>query len=709
MSYKLTRRPLVLAAGAILMFWISVVWFGPRTSGIGALLYRQTEREALLKTKDKAVLFSCEVRSVERKARGQWIRAKKDDVYVEGYVPEEKKVSAGDILRIYAGLTLPEPGSNPGQFDAQTYYALRKTDYLMNVYSCEITGHRITPASVLSGWRTALSDNLFSVLPEEEAGVASAIVLGTSDLVDPETRELFREAGISHLLAVSGLHVMSFFNAVSLVLAKLLGNRKGAVGSVLFMWLYVVLTGSSVSSVRAGLMMSFKIAAKLFYREDDPLISYLVPAAWIVCVQPLYLLDSGFWLSFGAMLGMRFLNPVLQRLSPVPFILRKLFAASLSVLLFTTPISLYFYFEFNPYGILINPIVIPFMTYVYVLSASGALVCFISPVLGRFAVGLVYFIIRAYIEASKWINALPGASLLLGRPEWWQLLGYYVLLFGLMALSYQKKEALRRFWYVWAFCGTVSVLMLFPYRRDRVIFLNVGQGDCAVIECQKRVYLVDAGPGYAQVIKPYLRSRGIHKIDGIFLSHPDNDHMAGVKSLLTDKDFTVRTLYAGDTRYTDKEAYQSLLRSAGHFVMLVAGQKVTAGDLSFLCLSPAPDKNYENDNDASMVLLFQTKDFSVYFTGDIEESGERALLPFIPESTGTVVLKVSHHGSRTSTSAEFLERIGADRAVISAKKSVYGHPHEETLSRLQEHGILWYITEYTGAVWLTRKGLKCYN
>lgn len=386
--------------------------------------------------------------------------------------------------------------------------------------------------------------------------------------------------------------------------------------------------------------------------------------------------------------------------------------ASLSITLATLPIQLYFFYQIPVYGILLNLAVLPLMG----LLLAGGLMLMAIP-----AIVPVRWVVVGILDLFEGIcrlaQCLPGHLWITGRPELWQIAGYYGILALAVFLLTRKEESWKGL-----HCGkgrmglvllTVAVI-LFARRWDRgftFTMLDVGQGDCVCVRTARgQVYLFDGGssnrsrPG-EYVLIPYLKYRGFGTVDGIFVSHGDQDHINAVKELLTDsKGLRLKVLYlprVAEPLPDSLAQLRELAREAGCQVRYLSqGMGWQQGDFRLTCLWPA--EGYRGESNASSACyLLEQGEFHMLLTGDVEGQGERELATYLAEMSvpGLDVLKVAHHGSRYSTSGTFLQAAAPRLALISAgRDNSYGHPHGETLTRLTEAGSRIVQTTESGAV-----------
>ena len=405
---------------------------------------------------------------------------------------------------------------------------------------------------------------------------------------------------------------------------------------------------------------------------------------------------------------------------------------SISIQLVTLPVQLWFFFEVPVLGGVINLLILPL---VKPLVISGVFLL-LFPFAGKWISVVGIFILRWYELVCSFFDRLPWQTWNPGRPEIWQILVYYgALLLMLRGMNRGKNSGRGARW--GSGCLFVIGLILLGMRFGngaQIIFLDVGQGDCVLIQTEAgENYLYDCGSTSRSnvgkyVLLPYLKYRGIRNLDAIFVSHPDRDHVNGVIEVLEyakEKGIQVAQIVISATGIENAaEQYEELLEAAAgaydgagvEVRLLAAGDKWSGrkGAAEFLCLHPGAAGEGELDaNEASLCLyarLFSKKgELSVLLTGDVEGAGEELLTESL-ERYGiekTDVWKVAHHGSRNATGEAFLKQIKGEWqtpliAVISCgRKNRYGHPHEETIDRIEAAGAEWYCTKENGAVTVT--------
>ena len=668
------------------------------------------------------------------------------------YFPLHPELEPGLEVEFQGSLRLFRERDNPGEFDARAYYLARGLGCYLEADAFRIlsAGHNL-PALAAFRVKSFLREGLGRVYTLGEASLLGAMLLGERGGVEPETQALYEGAGISHLLSVSGLHV-SFWAAV---LGRISGfflsflpfsrgrgfwSRRGygllrgiiAIGGVLF---YELICGSRIPVQRAGLMaLLYQMAQGLGLSFDLP--SALGAAALAALIPaPYALFQPSFQLSFGCVFILGCLLPFLSRKLLMESGLSRAVLVPVMLQMGLLPLSLWHYFSFHTCSFLANLLAVPLAGVILALGFLSALFARLFLPLGGVLAGAVHLLLKAIEGVCRGLAALPGHTLLAGRPMLWQILAYLGLALGGVAwmLHIRRRElaslqllirragsgafrrALReaRSTALLLFIWLLAAGSIFFWRQAdslRITSLYVGQGDAQLITLPGgSSYLVDGGgwEGVGErVIVPYLKCRGIRSLDYIIVSHPDSDHINGLTAVLQAPEIKVKGLLLPEV-FRDSEKSQALREAAGEAGVPVAyvraGDGWQAGDVGFSVLYPGRTTQVD-DNESSLVLRMDAGDFSYLLPGDLGELGEGMLLKAYGEEalTPVTILKAGHHGSRFSSSEAFLARLSPRFTIISCgKNNRHGHPAPETLARLAAASSRVLRTDEAGAIEIT--------
>ncbi len=528
--------------------------------------------------------------------------------------------------------------------------------------------------------------------------------------------------------------------------------KLSAVVSVAFLGFYVCFTGVSTSSLRAGIMCLIMIGARLLRRSYDLLSSLSLAAVVVTCLRPGELTSAGFLLSFGAVLGVALAKEVkaeiLQaREGRAPWWSALLFGGMIQCV--TLPISLWFFYELSPYSMLLNLVVIPLVSLILGGGILSSVLGMFFPLAAKLPVGGTYLLLEFYEWLCEMTQRLPFSFVLLGRPAIWQLVVYYGMLVVVLKIffsrmAHQGAQPVERLGVAGSVKNTginattilvagiwcaVTILFLPGKWSAELLFLDVSQGDGALISTANgTVILSDCGSSDVSKVgeyrlSPVLKQNGILLIDMAVVSHLDSDHTSGIQELLEnmpvlDGETQFAAGYKGVVGMKElvlpavekkSEAYLELEALAlGKNVpvrYLQAGERLyQEEDLLMECLYPSNAR--ESENDTSLVFLLQTSEVVAWLMGDAGVAPEEEIMERLAAvnmealcAGKTVLLKVGHHGSKTSSGQEFIEFVQPDIAVISCGyRNSYGHPHDSVLKRLQDAEVQVFRTDLQGAV-----------
>lgn len=632
------------------------------------------------------------------------------------YDKKSTDVSIGQYITVRGITGIFETAPNPGNFDQALHYA--RQDIYGVIWSEEVLHVEGKSQWFLEGlykikirWKEALVEQM----GQETGSVLAAMLLAEKGEMDAEVKELYQKNGIGHVLAISGLHI-SF---IGLGIYRII--KKGGFGyfwsgilSVSVLSLYVLMIGFSVSVFRAYVMLLLRIGADMSGRVYDMLTALMLAASFTVAMEPLYLTDAGFYLSYGAVLGILLVIHPLQSCFQSKGKVFSALLSSVGVNIALLPVLLWFYFEFPVYSVLWNLFVIPLMSFVLGLGMAGSFVMLLWKPLGLPFFFACKMILILYEWTCRIGSQLPLAKLVIGKPKFWMVILYYgILFFVLIVIPKIKKRRKRK--YVWLSLVCIVIIMAFPSRGKLTItMLNVGQGDSIFLQGPSgKTYLIDGGSSDVGSlgkyrIEPFLKSQGIGALDYVFLTHGDLDHCNGVEEMFARKSvgINIRHLVLPANYGTDEmltRIANAAKRVGTEVLVMHAGEYLVEGELKITCIQPIKGE-YLEKNAGSLILDVRYGGFSMLCTGDVEKEGEELLLERIKGNQYTV-LKVAHHGSIYSTSQEFLESVRPQIALISSgKDNRYNHPHPDILRRLEDAGCQILHTVKNGAITIETDG-----
>ena len=647
------------------------------------------------------------------------------------FVPRHISYSYGDELLVTGK---PETPPQFADFDYKGYLTTQGIYTTMLYPEIELldTGKGFVPMAWLYSLRGHLSQGLGQALPEPQASLAQGLLLGTRGNIPDEVRSDFALSGTAHLLAISGLHMGIMAGIVLSIGLWLFGRRHYlyiwlALGAI---WFYALITGLNPPVFRAAIMVSIFLAAELLGRQRSAITALTFAAAVMVAAEPQVLRSASFQMSFMAMAGLIFVFPPLRdrgrkivtkilgengRMTPAAYFLSDSLSVTLAAITGVWPLIAYYFGIVSLVGPLVTLLALPALPFIIIAgSLTAALAIFALP-LAQVVAWLAWLPLSYLLALTGFSASLPLSHVEFTDFSGFMIWGYYLVLGLILWINSQrqKKSLLAgksqapsktvspaaRLPGRWAIAALLALVLVaatvavnLPDDRLHVSFLDVGQGDAILIQTpDHRDILIDGGPS-PQAIGLALSQKmpfWDKTIDLVVLTHPQADHLSGLVEVL--KRYEVKQVLYPDIDI-DSILYEEWLRLIAEkgikATVAQAGQEIhLAEGLMIEVLSPTSPllSGTESDiNNNSLVLSLTMGRFSFLLTGDAQFEAELELISrrAVPRS---MVLKIAHHGSRTTTSDEFLAVAGPQLVVISVgEENRYGHPTEEVLARLEE-------------------------
>lgn len=660
----------------------------------------------------------------------------------------------GDRIKIHnIRLRTPRNFKNEGAFDYESYMKSR------DIYVTGSIGKRskielidqnngFWLLKIVYQFKEKMMDSLKNNLPQKNSAIIKAMVLGEKGSLSKNNREIFIRSGTAHLMAVSGLHIgfvafVAFWTIKKItgyIMIRFFMERAlsgwimplSALLCIIPVLFYMALVGWKASSMRAGIMVIVYLFAVAFSRQKEIFRSIIIAAFIILFWKPLSFQDVGFLLSFLAVLTIVFcykeFSGKKDAMNDIPFqenkimkIIKGNIAINLFAVLGTSPLIFYYFNRITPYGFFANIIAVPLAA----LIIPGAIICMIIfPVFhlaGILGLKIVSFLTSVLMFVIKFFSELPMASLRFATPSLLAVISFYI--FGFLLIKLRRKKQLQ-----WILIPVGLILLIslsinyLPCSKNNILkvtFLDVGQGDATLIQLPDgKTMLIDGGGLYGDfdvgesVVAPYLWDHGIEKIDYVISTHSDNDHIEGLFYVL--KEMKAGTLWTN-----------SLLpfkTSISHLENLAREKKVSITDQNIFFnkfnikiekLHPTREfvSNYfdRKENNFSTVLKISYGLISFLFTSDIEKESEEFLVKQYGSKLRSTILKVPHHGSKTSSTNSFINAVKPKVVVISAGVlNRFHHPAKKVVERYKRRNIKIFRTDLHGAVTITTDGLK-YN
>ena len=629
----------------------------------------------------------------------------------------ERKIQYADELLLQGLLERPPGLRNPGGFKYRDYLANHNIFGTLKVKEKEAfrvisSSKKFSFIREIFQFKQRLHRIIFEYLQPKEASLLSAILLGERSELSQDIKDLFIKTGTIHILAISGLHV-GLISLILIALFKFLRLRRNLtfIFTIFLLVGYAALSGMRPSVVRATIMAVVVLLGLLINREINIYNSLGLAALIILIFRPHYLFDSGFQLSFLSVISIVYFAPKIG--GP------KAFSVSLVAWIGITPLAAYYFNIVTPVAVLANLVVIPCLFLVVSTGIVFLIFAYLWAPLGAIFGQTCSFSLLGLTTLTSFISKIPLGFFRCPRPGIFFFYGYYALV--LLIFNHKKlKISLGRL-------GIILVLVanflawkpLFETPSDKltVTFLDVGLGDAIFIEFpySSGTMLIDGGAAKDDdagrwVILPFLWNKGIKKIDAVVLTHPDNDHIGGLASVLKN----IKVNYVFDNGMSKESrsynAYKTrVAREIAHYRVIKRGERILGFPQVKLFVLHPPEHFLKGDsadtNNNSLVLKLVYKDVGFIFCADIKKQAIKQILPYSSMLKSTV-MKVPHHGSNEGRVEDYLfQATSAQLAVISVdRNNRFGFPAPEVVERLERIGTKVYKTSDSGAVIISTDG-----
>ena len=678
------------------------------------------------------------------------------------YLDKEKNKTSdfplypGDILQGKGQFKGLSPTRNEGEFSFLHYCKGEEIEGLFFLQKIEAIRTVDTPfLKVLHRFRKSVSEDLDSLYPEEQSHFLKCLFLGEKASLEKEERNLYREAGISHILAVSGLH-LSLLGGGFYSILRVLGFTiaPASLFSSLFILFYTILTGASGSTVRAAAMLLTHFLGKNLGRANDALSSLSLALLMLLLCKPLMLYSTGFQCSFFTLFLLLLLSErrgkekrkkvskqwekakrqkQMGRLCILlPAFLREKAIALFLFYLGLFPLFSLLQYSFPLYAPLLNLLLLPLLPLLFVLGISSLffLHCGHTKVLSVFFASSLSFLLRIFHACISFSLTLPHATVLLGKMSLFRFTLYFLFFYALYL--YRRKNALSLFpknlfkLFVLLFPLSLPLYLPFPPSKAEITALYVGQGDGFLFRKGDFVFTIDNGSSsdkhFAEnTLIPYCKANRIQKIRYALITHSDIDHTSGIQGILEQSGSAEKIPLSIENLILPVQAredhrYDILKRLAAKHGAEILYWKNGDGicstnkdfPFSLSCYYPLTEQPMEEANAHSLGCILRYGNFSMIFTGDMPMAAEESMLTALKKegvNPSMDIVKLAHHGSKTSSSPLFLSETQGRFALLSyGIKNRYGHPHSITLQKCKDYHLIPLETAKLGEILIQTDG-----
>ena len=672
----------------------------------------------------------------------------------------------GDVVEITGVYEEPNIARNYKGFDYKQYL---KSKNIYGTIECE--QYEIKENDKISIIRNIINyvqnnikDNMLNILEKEQGALCVGILIGDRENLSDITEDNFKKSNLTHMLAVSGSHITYIIVALTTLLSKT--NRKfSLILTIIFLIFFTALTGFTASVLRASIMGILTLLASILHRKSDTINNLGISSIIILLYNPYLLIDAGFLLSYAGTIGIIFLSKkieiafnkiIFQKLKTndssadtrvdevndksimikVKKSLRKFISyviTSLSVTISANiviiPIMASMFSTISFTFWISNILAGPIMELVTIFGFITYLISIVFPILAEFLGITLNLFLTILLKIAEISSKIPGASIYIKTPSIIICAMYYLIICILFNLNqikqFIRKKAIFRFLIIKAnkckrkiLVTIITVIILLNsiiYVTDKklkIYFVDVGQGDCTLIQTPERKNVLIDGGGSEfgsfdvgeNILLPYLLDRGITKIDYMMISHFDSDHIGGLFYIMENlKVDNIIISMQGKSSENFKKFVQIMSDKQINLIIVKKGDYVKIDNTSYFEIL-FPEEKLINDNilnNNSIVAKFVTNNLTMLFTGDVEEIAEKRLNELYRNTNKLQadIIKVAHHGSKTSSILSFLELVNPKIALIGVgENNNFGHPNEGVLERIKKLGAQIYRTDQVGEI-----------
>lgn len=628
-------------------------------------------------------------------------------------------IKFGDYIKINAKIELPSKARNYMGFDYKRYLKSKKIiATILDVENVEIldVNKANTAENIFNSVRNNIKKIMYKLLPKDARELAIGMMIGDKEELDANITENFKNSNLTHMLAVSGAHISYVILGLNLMLKKT-SNRFRKIFIICFLIFFVGVTDFTPSVQRASIMAILLLISTMLYRSQDTYTSIAFSGLVILIINPYSFFDVGFQLSFGGTIGIVLMyNNLIKRFKTngklKGYIVSSV-CVSVCANLIIIPIMA---FNFNTVSLtfwISNLLAGPFLGVIIILGFCVYLLSFvIFPVAKIISIPLKYLIYILLIIV-KYCSKIPFSSITIRTPYIFEIFIYYIILY--LVFNYAKiKPYFKKLVVIILIAILIANSCIHVQNHGKMIiyFIDVGQGDSTLIRTAKnKTILIDGGGSEnssfdvgEKTLLPYLLDRKITVLDYVVISHFDTDHCGGILYLMEHLKVKNIIISKQGKESSNYNKFKNIVLDKGIYVIFVKkGDKIKIDNETYMDVL-FPSNNLISDNilnNNSIVTKICYNNFSILFTGDVEEIAENEICSQYNTTNKLKanILKVAHHGSKTSSTAEFIKMVKPQIALIGVgEKNKFGHPNDRVIQRLKNMNTKIYRTDKMGEI-----------
>lgn len=659
------------------------------------------------------------------------------NIYENTYTKNDEKVdfktyanySYGDILTFRGNISIPKKLNNPYEFDYKKYLNSNNIVATISTYKVEKISNKNGNIAMKFGYyiKEKIDEIIDSKMSGNESSLFKSMIYGNDISLSEDVENSFKENGISHMLAVSGLHLMYIVKILNYILKDM--NKKIIIFSnAIFISTFCIISSMSMSIIRASIMSIISITDKNNKISTSSYKKLFIAFVLLLIYNPYSIFNVSFQMSFLATLGIISFKSLISsffiivlKVSKKIIYITDIISISLSANILILPLQIYYFNKFEPISLISNILLSPIISIEFFIGFTSLFLIFI-PFISDIFVMSNFVILKLIIFLTNFIQKINYFTIFIPKLNFLELFLLYSTIFlqttrkFIPALFRKKHKNIARtvitFVTIFTFLYSISMYMYRTYFEEYTYFFNVEQGNMAIIRNKRKIVIIDIGSTNkklaSNVLKNFLNAKAITNIDVIAITHMHEDHVNGIYDL--SKNFKIKSVIYSVPLTTQKGEYEKFCKTLQERnitkIEVKKDDYLRLGNIKINVLMPPSNKviiSKDMLNSNSVVYLIQNNNKKYLFMGDATIETEKELLNNINTNTKNLlndldVIQIGHHGSKTSTSDNFIKNIKPCIAIISSKKEKYGHPNKETLEILNKYNFDIKVTEKLGAI-----------